>query len=124
MQSGQFDEIKELYESNSLLSHVWVLFVVFLAHVAADMKRIETGEKRFSFYVFCLRMISSCFIGFTTFYTCLHFDIDTYLIGSIVGMATYGGIDGINTLIKVIAGKYKLSFTVEETKKEQEKIDV
>jgi len=111
-----FNQIKELYGSDSMLSHLWVAILSIIGHIASDMHRIRTGKKDFSFFVFLSGLVTACFVGVLAFYTCLHFDIDRDLMAVIIGMSAYSGPEGINILLRVIAGRYKINLNLEEKK--------
>ena len=106
--------IRELFDGDGILQHLWVMVISLLAGIVGHIERIQNhDEKKFIALIFIYDMITSSFVGFIALYACLSAGIDIYMIGVIVGMSAHSGTKGLGAILKIIAGKYKVSVKID-----------
>lgn len=108
------DGVRELFNQNGMLEHLWMLVISFVAGLLSHFERMQDKEKyKFHLYVFIYDITASSFMGLMAFYACLSAELDVYMIGVIVGVFAHGGTKGLSLIMKLVAGKYKVSVKID-----------
>lgn len=93
------------FQIESLWVWVWVLLISFWAGTVSMIRKIRLGETRFSLAQWLGELIISGFIGFMTYYLCIHADIAEPLTAVCVGVSSYMGTKSLDILSKIISSK-------------------
>jgi len=110
----ELEGIKAIFSDNGIFQHIWVMGISMLAGLIGHIERIQNhDEKKFIFMMFIYDMVTSSFVGLLALYACLSAGIDIYMIGVIVGMAAHSGTKGLSAVLKIVAGKYKVSVNID-----------
>jgi len=108
------DGIEEIFNESGILQHLWVFVISFIAGVVGHFERMQSKQgSRFIFMILIYDLVTSSFMGLLALYACLAAAIDIYTIGVIVGVAAHSGTKGLSSILKLIAGKYKVSVKID-----------
>jgi len=113
------DGLSEVFSNNGIFQHLWMLGISLLAGMVGHFERMEKVHyKSFNVMIFIFDLLTSGFVGLLSLYACLAMCTDIYMMAVIVGMSAHSGTKGISAILKLIAGRYKLSIQI-QTKEEK-----
>jgi len=112
------DGIKDLISYDGMLQHAWMLVISIVAGIVRHFERMENEDKfKLNVLMFIYDLFASSFMGLMAMYACISACSDIYITAVIVGVSAHSGTKSLNSILKLIAGKFKVSVVIDSKDK-------
>lgn len=89
-------------ETYTWLTYLWILTLATLGGVVAYLKKLKLGKKKWKVTDLLIEVITSAFVGITTFYLCESFGFSQVFTAALVGISGHFSSRSITLFGKIL----------------------